>query len=112
MVKNIYSSKSFLDNLNNADTFTEEDFTEDFKEDLNIMDIVKAGMLETVSVDSDKLSDMDIDDIDRAYNYVYNTDVYNLLADNLIVKIMIIEQSKYNLLNLPSQPTIDDTDFF
>lgn len=108
MFNNDYSVKQFLTNINSS-TLMKKD---DFKDDTRQMALIKACSDYGNEVDSDKLSSITIEEIDELYDFIYNTNTYDFNDSHLITKMLLVEQSKYNLMNLKSLPTVDDLDFF
>lgn len=109
MFTNNYSLKLFLDNINNDSILVKK---EKIQENVRTMELLKACLEVCGEIDMDKLASITMEEIDELYEYVYNTDTGNMGSGHLITKMLFVEQTKENLKNLKSQPTIDDLDFF
>ena len=108
MFNNDYSVKEFLTNISNS-TLVKKD---DIKDDIRQMELIKACSEYCNKVDSDKLSSVTMDEIDELYDFIYNISTYDFNENHPITKMLLTEQSKYNLMNLKSLQTVDDLDFF
>jgi len=104
-----YNMNLFFDNINNDGNLVKK---EQIQEELRTMELIKYCTTYENTVDNDKLLGITMDEIDSLYDLVYNTEISEMPCNHVIRKMLYVEQSKENLLNLKSSSTTDDLDFY